>query len=205
MRSSNSQVLRLEHSKLAPDVFVSALRSVDTSCRCRIASLRLAVIGTAEVRWLTCTRQPRPHGSPAAIPSACVAFCLPRRTLACAIPSDGVAATRTCRLGLVCSRFCWPDWLAFLRFVATYWHGSVEPAMRALLLSPIRYLAPIAVVYAPLPVLGERRWRDAAVSLGLLDAVSPFLPWQGFLEHQSQIISATRREGWPPISPDGDR
>jgi len=68
--------------------------------------------------------------------------------------------------------------------------GSANVAVLALLVVPARRLGPLASflkIYALLPMVGERRWRDVAVTLGLLAATAIILPWSSWFAQLDTI------------------
>lgn len=99
-------------------------------------------------------------------------------------------------------------WMAFPPLVDGILVGNANVAVLALLVVPSGRLAPLAAflkVYALVPMVGERRWRDIAVTVALLGATVILLPWGTWFAEQDAIsgnlgrVSATTSVFGQPI------
>lgn len=74
-------------------------------------------------------------------------------------------------------------WMAFPPLVDGILVGNANVAVLALLVAPASRLGPLAAflkIYALVPMIGERRWRDLAVTAALLAATAIILPWSSW-------------------------
>ncbi len=73
-------------------------------------------------------------------------------------------------------------WLLWAPLLDGLLVGSLDiAAMACLVLASGRILAPLMRIYAVVPMVGERQWRDLAIGLAIVAATIPLLPWAMFL------------------------
>jgi hypothetical protein len=80
-------------------------------------------------------------------------------------------------------------WLAFPPLADAIRWGSVDALLLPLLVIGPRWLAPIAKPFAGLPLLADRHWRDAVISVLLGIALIAILPWRQFFSHLPDIAT----------------
>jgi hypothetical protein len=83
-------------------------------------------------------------------------------------------------------------WMAFPPIVDGALVGNPDVAVLALLVAGggrLGFLAPFLKIYAIIPMLGERRWRQAGLSGVLLGASLLVLPWKEWLAQLPQITT----------------
>lgn len=129
-----------------------------------------------------------------AAPPPALAFMAPFALIpeAVAMPIFAALSIAAAVLALRALRLGW-FWMAWPPLVGALIIGSVETMMVCLVIAGAGPLAPMAKIYALVPLIGERRWR-AIAGAGLLLVVSaPFLPWALYIE-RLPVIAETMAE-----------
>ncbi len=104
-------------------------------------------------------------------------------------------------------------WVAFPPIVDAALVGNPDVAVLAFLVCAGGRLGPVAPflkIYALIPMLGERRWRQVAISCGLLAASLLVLPWglwwsQTAGHHRPPHLGLGEHVGLRSADPHGDR
>jgi hypothetical protein len=91
-------------------------------------------------------------------------------------------------------------WLAFPPLVAAVVSGNIQTVLVPLLLLGAGPLAVFAKVYAVVPLLLLRRWRQLVVTALLLLLTVPFLPWGTFLGEFGAINAALAAQSHDGLS-----
>jgi hypothetical protein len=83
-------------------------------------------------------------------------------------------------------------WVFFVPVLDGILVGSLDVATLAVLViagGRLSALAPFLKIYGAIPMLGERRWRQLALSAVLLGVTVPILPWPTYIESLPRITS----------------
>ncbi len=89
-------------------------------------------------------------------------------------------------------------WIAFPPIVEGVVVGSLDIAVLAVLVlgrGRLASVAPLIKIYAVLPLLAERRFRDIALAGVLVVVTFPFLPWGYFFAGLPEILATLREQG----------